>query len=84
MKVNCKIEQTASAWMWRALLGPAMMIDGLLSTLTLGTLSMGTSLKISRRLAIARFDGLKRNPPNGQAQRPATREERTTDEHDQA
>lgn len=58
MNVNRKIEQTAAAWAWRALLGPAMLLDGLLSTLTLGTLSAGFALEVSRRLARARFAGM--------------------------
>lgn len=57
MNVNRKTEQTAAAWAWRALLGPAMLLDGLLSTLTIGTLSAGTALKVSRRLAMARYAG---------------------------
>ena len=59
MNVNRKIEQTAEAWAWRALLGPAMLLDGALSTLTLGTLSVGATLGVSRRLARARFAGMK-------------------------
>jgi hypothetical protein len=59
MNVNRKIEQTAEAWAWRALLGPAMLLDGALSTLTLGTLSVGAALEVSRRLAMARFAGMK-------------------------
>ena len=59
MKVNRKIEHTAAAWAWRALFGPAMLLDGFLSTLTLGTLSMGAALEVSRRLAMARFAGMK-------------------------
>ena len=55
MNVNRKIEQSAAAWAWRALLGPAMLLDGLLSTLTLGTLSVGAALEVSRRLAMARL-----------------------------
>jgi hypothetical protein len=59
MNVNRKIEQTAVAWAWRSLLGPAMLIDGVLATLTLGTLSVGAALEVSRRLAMARFAGMK-------------------------
>lgn len=61
MNVNRKAEQTAAAWAWRALLGPAMLLDGLLSTLTLGTLSVGAALGVSRRLTMARFDGMTRD-----------------------
>ena len=59
MTMHRKIEQTVEAWAWRALLGPAMLLDGLLSTLTLGTLSVGAALEVSRRLAVARFAGMK-------------------------
>ncbi len=58
MNVNRKIEQTAEAWAWRALLGPSMLLDGIISTLTLGALSLGATLKVSRRLAMARFEAL--------------------------
>jgi|688.fasta_scaffold2571403_2 hypothetical protein len=60
MRVNRKNEQTAKAWAWRCLMGPAMLLDGLLSTLTIGTVSVGASLEVSRRLAMARFDALDR------------------------
>jgi hypothetical protein len=56
MRVNLKIEETVKAWAWRCLLGPAMLLDGFLSTLTLGTVSVGAALEVSRRLAMARFE----------------------------
>ena len=65
MNVNRNIEQTSAAWAWRALLGPAMLLDGLLSTLTIGTVSVGAALEVSRRLAMARFAGLKAGPNVG-------------------
>ena len=55
MKVTRQVEKTARAWLWRSLLGPAMLVDGLLATLTVGTLSAGAGLSVSRRLAMARF-----------------------------
>ena len=58
MRVNSKVEATVEAWFWRALLGPAFILDGLLSTLTVGTLSVGAALEVSRRLAMARFNHL--------------------------
>ena len=61
MRINRKTEQTARAWAWRCLLGPAMLLDGLVSTLTLGTLSVGAALEVSRRLSIARFESIKEN-----------------------
>lgn len=69
MNINRKIEQTATAWAWRVLLGPAMLLDGALSTLTLGTLSLGAALKVSRRLAMTRFAaGLGPNHCNDKAE----------------
>lgn len=59
MQINRKIEQTPEAWFWRALLGPAMLLDGLMSTLTVGTVSLGSSLRVSRRLAMSRFADMK-------------------------
>jgi hypothetical protein len=59
MRVNKRIETSAAAWMWRALLGPAMLVDGVIATLSVGTVSVAAALGVSRRLAVARFDALK-------------------------
>ena len=67
MRVNRKFEQTAAAWAWRGLLGPALMLDGLLSMLTIGTLSIGAALEVSRRLTKARIRGIRQvAAPKGQ------------------
>lgn len=58
MNVNRKAEKTAQAWAWRALLGPAMCLDGLVSTMTLGYVSVGAALEVSRRLAMSRFNAM--------------------------
>ncbi len=55
MRLNLKAEQTLSAWLWRAALGPATVIDGVLSSITLGTLHVGLGLESARRLSTARF-----------------------------
>jgi hypothetical protein len=54
-KVNLKPEPSAKAWFLRALMGPAQIIDGVLSTVTFGTVSIGAALEVSRRLARARI-----------------------------
>lgn len=55
MTVNHTLEKTLSAWGWRCLLGPAMVIDGLLCAATFGTVNSGASLSVARRLSQARF-----------------------------
>lgn len=60
MKFNANSEKSPAAWGWRALLGPAMVVDGLLSSLTVGTVSLGASLAVSRRLALARINHIKK------------------------
>lgn len=59
--MNRKIEHTTKAWAWRLLLGPALLLDGAIATLTVGTFSVGAALGVSRRLAMARFDAMKPN-----------------------
>lgn len=59
MRLNRKREQTARAWIWRALWGPALLVDGICSTLTVGTLNAGAALEVSRRLAMARISSIK-------------------------
>jgi hypothetical protein len=53
--VNRKLEKSAKSWAWRSLLGPAMIIDGICSALTVGTVSLGMSLEVARKLAKERF-----------------------------
>jgi hypothetical protein len=55
VKANLKPEQSGKAWGWRVLLGPAMLLDGVLATLSLGTLNAGAALGAARRLAAERF-----------------------------
>lgn len=57
-RVNLKPERTLKAVMWRYLLGPAMILDGLVATLTLGSVSVGSALEVSRRLALSRFNAI--------------------------
>jgi len=59
MNVNRKREQTVEAWVWRLLLGPAMLVDGIVFTLTASTVSTGVVLEVSRRLAMARYASMK-------------------------
>lgn len=55
MKLNLAPEKTPLGWVLRCLFGPAMVIDGLLYTVTLGTLSPGLSLAVARLIAKARL-----------------------------
>ena len=55
MTINNKPESNAQAWAWRIALGPAMILDGLLSTVSAGSLSLGASLAVARNLSRARM-----------------------------
>lgn len=55
MALNLKREQTPKAWLLRALIGPAQIIDGLCSLVTVGTYAPGLGLATARALAMARF-----------------------------
>lgn len=56
--MNLKLEQTLLAWIYRSLLGPAQIIDGILMTISLGSFSLGLSLKCARKLSVCRFNSL--------------------------
>lgn len=58
MRVNRNIEKTTSAWFWRFLLGPSMILDGIVFTVSLSTLTTGAALAVSRNLAMARIKGM--------------------------
>lgn len=59
MRFNRKPETTFKAWVFRALLGPAMLLDGILATITIGTLSFAFTLSIARSLSNARYKQVK-------------------------
>ena len=48
-------EPSAKAWIFRSLLGPAMLLDGIAATITVGSYHPGVSLLIARRLSAERF-----------------------------
>jgi hypothetical protein len=50
-----KSEPSVVAWLWRLLLGPASIFDGLVETFTLGSFSAGAKLDVARNLARARI-----------------------------
>lgn len=54
MRLNLTGESSVEAWFWRLLLGPAVLLDGLATTLTGGTVFLGMSLAASKRLGKAR------------------------------
>lgn len=56
MKLNSNPEKTAGAWLLRALMGPAQIADGIVSTLTVGSLGFGFALKTARALASKRLN----------------------------
>lgn len=55
MKVTFKGEGSLCAWVLRMCIGPAMVTDGIIHTLTLGCVSAGLSLTVTRELAKERF-----------------------------
>lgn len=58
LRFNLKAEHSAKAWGWRVLLGPAILFDGLFSTLTLSSINPGLRVRVARRLSQARlYDG---------------------------
>ena len=50
-----KKEPSLKAWMWRLLLGPASIVDGIIETLTFGFYGVAAKLRVSRNLALARI-----------------------------
>lgn len=55
-------EPSLKAWFWRVLIGPATIVQGVVATLTLGTVSVYLSVECARWLAKARIEatGFKR------------------------
>jgi len=54
MRLNLKREPNASVWVWRVLFGPAQIMDGVVSTISAGTLFLGAALAVSRQMAMSR------------------------------
>lgn len=54
-----KREPSAKAWMWRLLLGPASIVDGVVETLTFGFYGVAAKLHVSKYLALARMRAIK-------------------------
>jgi hypothetical protein len=55
MKLNLKSEPNIKAWVYRGLIGPAGIVDGIIYTLTVGTVIAGLALATSKSLAKARI-----------------------------
>jgi len=60
MKFRWQPEKSAKAWALRMCIGPAMVIDAVAHFFTLGCLSLGCSLEVSRKLAMVRFEQIKK------------------------
>ena len=56
MQINKKLEPNIKSWFWRLVLGPAIILEGIVATITVGTVSLGLSLKVARNLGRVRFD----------------------------
>lgn len=50
-------EPSLKAWFWRVLIGPATIVQGVVATLTLGTVSVSLAMECARWLAHARLTG---------------------------
>lgn len=48
-------EKSARAWFWRMILGPSMVIDGIVGFVLLGSWGPGLALRVARNLARARI-----------------------------
>lgn len=48
-------EKSAEAFFWRLVFGPALLIEGVLMTVTLGTFSISAPLEVARRLSMSRM-----------------------------
>lgn len=55
MHLNKNIEKSVEAWMFRALIGPGYVVDGLVQTFSLGFVTAGVAVYFARKLAVARF-----------------------------
>ncbi len=51
MRLNLTGESSVEAWFWRLLLGPATVLDGVVATLTGGSLLLGAGFAVTKRLA---------------------------------
>ena len=56
MRLNMKKEPNAKAWMLRAMIGPASLLDGVIATVTLGFVSTEFTLATARALALVRIE----------------------------
>ncbi len=55
MRLNMKKEPNAKAWMLRAMIGPASLLDGVVATVTFGFVSTEFTLATARALALTRI-----------------------------
>jgi hypothetical protein len=55
MNINTKSEHSIKAWLFRSMLGPAMTLDGIVTTITLGCVNPNASLWTARKLTTARI-----------------------------
>jgi hypothetical protein len=65
MYLNTNLERSWEAWKWRLLIGPACIVDGLISTLTFGFLSTRLYFYCTKELSNVRFEQLRDNDACG-------------------
>jgi hypothetical protein len=59
-------EPTWQCWVFRLLFGPASLLDGIVETLSFGTIGIGCRLAVTRHLAGARIDAARAIRARGQ------------------
>ena len=55
MYINKRREPGVKSWLFRCMLGPACILDGIAGTVTLGYVHLGFSLRVARKLTNARI-----------------------------
>jgi len=59
MKLILKPETNMTSWLWRSLLGPSVIVDGIVATITLSTHSPNLKTKVVSKLAKSRYNHIK-------------------------
>jgi hypothetical protein len=65
MKLNKACDESWKVWMWRLLFGPAMIIDGVVHTLSFSFVTTKLSLGCAKRMAKARLEAAQKKCVDG-------------------
>lgn len=58
MRLNLKLEKTVGSWFWRLMLGPAQLLDGVVSICSLTFVKSTFALDAARALSRSRLNEL--------------------------